>query len=191
MTKLIYVAIMSAFVNNVVLGQMFGVNAAIRGSDKISYALRLSLSVIVVTFLSSVITWPIGTYLLDRFGLPVLQMIVFLLVEALITAALLKLVKAKFHKQKKIYSQILPLIVINSAVLGIILTNVQVGYSFLRSTVNSVCGSLGFAAAVLILAGVRERIQFNDVPKPFEGVPILLVVSGLMAIAFYGFTGLI
>ena len=191
MTKLIYVAIMSAFVNNVVLGQMFGVNAVIRGSDKISYALRLSLSVIVVTFLSSVITWPIGEFLLNRFGLSVLQTLVFLLVEALIVAGLLKLVKSIFHKRKQVYSQILPLIVINSAVLGVILMNVQVGYSFLRSAVNSVCGSLGFAAAVLILAGIRERIQFNDVPRPFEGVPILLVVCGLMAIAFYGFTGLI
>ncbi|MBR2695942.1 MAG: electron transport complex subunit RsxA [Parasporobacterium sp.] len=191
MTKLIYVAIMSAFVNNVVLGQMFGVNAVIRGSEKIGYALRLSLSVIVVTFLSSVVTWPVGEFLLNRFGLSFLQPMVFLIIEAVIVLVLVKLVKVKFPKRKQVYSQILPLIVINSAVLGVILMNVQVGYSFLRSTVNSVCGGLGFAAAVIILAGVRERIRFNDVPKPFEGVPILLVVSGLMAIAFYGFTGLV
>lgn len=191
MTKLFYVAIISAFVNNVVLGQLFGVNAVLRGSDKISYALRLSLSVIVVTFLSSVITWPIGEYLLNRLGVSYLQTIVFLLVEAIIVAVLQAIVKARFSKRKQVYSRILPLIVINSAVLGVILMNVQVGYSFLRSTVNSVCGGLGFAAAVVILAGVRERIQFNDVPKPFEGVPILLVVCGLMAIAFYGFSGLI
>lgn len=191
MTKLFYVAIVSAFVNNVVLGQMFGVNAALRGSDKVTYALRLSLSVLVVTFLSSVVTWPIGEYVLNRFGLSYLQTIVFLLVEAVIVAVLGMLVKKKLSRRKQIYGQILPLIVINSAVLGVILMNVQVGYSFLRSAVNSVCGALGFAAAVVLLAGVRERIQFNDVPKPFEGVPILLVVCGLMAIAFYGFTGLI
>ena len=191
MTKLIYVAIISAFVNNVVLAQMFGVNSALQGSEKVSTALRLSLSVIVVTFISSVITWPIGEFVLNRLGVSFLQTIVFLLVEAIVVAILVKLVNTKFSKKKKIYGQILPLIVINSAVLGIILMNVQVGYSFLRSTVNSVCGALGFAAAVIILAGVRERITFNDIPKPFEGVPILLVVSGLMAIAFYGFTGLI
>lgn len=191
MTKLFYVAIISAFVNNVVLGQLFGVNAVIRGSDRISYALRLSLSVIVVTFLSSVITWPVGEYLLNRFGLSYLQPIVFLLIEAILIALLVALIRARFPKRRQVYGQILPLILINSAVLGILLMNVQVGYSFLRSAVNSVCGGLGFALAVVLLAGVRERIRFNDVPKPFEGVPILLVVCGLMAIAFYGFTGLV
>lgn len=191
MTKLIYVAIISAFVNNVVLGQMFGVNAVIRGSDKISYALRLSLCVIVVTFFSSVITWPIAQYVLQRFDLTILETLVFLLVEAIIVAVLNKLADAKLKSKRKIYSQMLPLIIINSAVLGVILNNVQVGYSFLRSAVNSFCGSLGFAIAVIILAGVRERIRYNDVPKPFEGVPILLVTAGLMAIAFYGFTGLL
>lgn len=191
MTKLIYVAIISAFVNNVVLGQMFGVNAVIRGSDKISYALRLSLCVIVVTFFSSVITWPIAQYVLQRFDLTILETLVFLLVEAIIVAVLNKLADARLKSKRKIYSQMLPLIIINSAVLGVILNNVQVGYSFLRSAVNSLCGSLGFAIAVIILAGVRERIRYNDVPKPFEGVPILLVTAGLMAIAFYGFTGLL
>ena len=191
MTKLIYVAIISAFVNNVVLGQMFGVNAAIKGSEKMSNALRLSLCVLIVTFLSSVITWPLSVFVLGKFNFEFLQTIVFLLVEAIIVAILTAIVNRWFSHRRKIYGRILPLIVINSAVLGVILTNVQVGYSFLRSAVNSVCGGLGFAIAVIILAGVRERIAFNDVPKPFEGVPILLVTSGLMAIAFYGFTGLL
>jgi len=191
MTKLIYVAIISAFVNNVVLGQMFGVNAVIRGSDKMSNALRLSLSVIVVTFLSSMITWPISEFILGKLQIRLFQTIIFLLVESIIVAVLIALVNRFFSEKRKVYGRILPLTLINSAVLGVILTNVQVGYSFLRSTVNSVCGGLGFAIAVIILAGVRERIAFNDVPKPFEGVPILLVTSGLMAIAFYGFTGLL
>ena len=191
MTKLIYVAIISAFVNNVVLGQMFGVNAVIRGSDKMSNALRLSLSVIVVTFLSSMITWPISEFILGKLQIRLFQTIIFLLVESIIVVVLIALVNRYFSEKRKVYGRILPLTLINSAVLGVILTNVQVGYSFLRSTVNSVCGGLGFAIAVIILAGVRERIAFNDVPKPFEGVPILLVTSGLMAIAFYGFTGLL
>lgn len=191
MTKLIYVAIISAFVNNVVLGQMFGVNAVIRGSDKMSNALRLSLSVIVVTFLSSMITWPISEFILGKLQIRQFQTIVFLLVESIIVSVLIALVNRFFSERRKVYGRILPLTLINSAVLGVILTNVQVGYSFLRSTVNSVCGGLGFAIAVIILAGVRERIAFNDVPKPFEGVPILLVTAGLMAIAFYGFTGLL
>ncbi|MDO4530064.1 MAG: Rnf-Nqr domain containing protein, partial [Lachnospiraceae bacterium] len=184
-------AIISAFVNNVVLGQMFGVNAVIRGSDKMSNALRLSLSVIVVTFLSSMITWPISEFILGKLQIRQFQTIVFLLIESIIVSVLIALVNRFFSEKRKVYGRILPLTLINSAVLGVILTNVQVGYSFLRSTVNSVCGGLGFAIAVIILAGVRERIAFNDVPKPFEGVPILLVTAGLMAIAFYGFTGLL
>lgn len=191
MTKLIYVAIISAFVNNVVIGQMLGVNAAMRGSDRFPTALRLSFGVLVVTFVSSAVTWPIGTFLLERFSLSYLQTIVFLAVEAVAATLFTTLVKKWWGRRRKNEASLLPLILVNSAVLGVLLTNVQVGYSFLRSMVNSVCGALGFAVAVLILAGVRERIAYNDVPKPFEGVPILLVVCGLMAIAFYGFTGLL
>ena len=191
MTKLLYVAIVSAFVNNVVIGQMLGVNAAMRGSDRFSTALKLSFGVLVVTFVSSAVTWPIGTFLLDRFSLSYLQTILFLVVEAVLATLFTTLAAKRWPRQKESYLKLLPLILINSAVIGVLLTNVQVGYSFLRSMVNSVCGAIGFAVAVLILAGVRERIAYNDVPKPFEGMPILLVVCGLMAIAVYGFTGLL
>lgn len=191
MTKLVYVAIVSAFVNNVVLGQMFGVNAFLKSSDKVINALRLSLCVTVVTFFSSVVTWPIANYVLSRFDLAFMQTIVFLLAEFLIAAFFSWFSGKTSSKKKQVYVKLFPLTAANSAVLGIILTNVQVGYSFLRSTVNSVCGCLGFAIAILILAGVRERIAFNDIPKSFEGIPILLVTGGLMAIAFYGFTGLL
>ncbi|MBR2755340.1 MAG: hypothetical protein IKD64_05940 [Lachnospiraceae bacterium] len=83
------------------------------------------------------------------------------------------------------------LVIINSAVLGIILNNVEVGYSFIRSTVFSIFGGVGFGIAMILMAGVREKIKYNDIPGPFEGVPILLVTAGLMSIAFYGFTGLL
>lgn len=191
MTKLVYVAIISAFVNNVVLGQMFGVNAALKESDRLGNALRLGVCVTVVTFLSSLVTWPVSEYLLSRFHLTYLQTIVFLVIEAVIVIVLKALTDKAAVKKAAVYSRLLPLVIINSAVLGIILTNVQVGYSFLRSAVNSLFGGLGFLLTVILLAGVRERIKYNDVPKPFEGVPILLVTAGLMAIAFYGFTGLI
>ena len=89
------------------------------------------------------------------------------------------------------YRELMSLVLINSAVLGIILNNVVVGYSFIRSTVFAIFGSVGFGIAMIIMAGVREKITYNDVPQPFEGVPILLVTAGLMSIAFYGFTGLL
>ena len=89
------------------------------------------------------------------------------------------------------YKELLALVIINSAVLGIILNNVEVGYSFIRSTVFSIFGGVGFGIAMILMAGVREKIKYNDIPGPFEGVPILLVTAGLMSIAFYGFTGLL
>lgn len=191
MTKLIYVAIISAFVNNVVISQGLGINVALDGSKKMSTALRLSLGVLIITLLSSVITWPIGNYVFERFGLSFLNSFCFLIIEAVIAWVLLRLVKALSEKSYENYKAIFSMIAINSAVLGCIQNNVVVGYSFIRSTVNSFFGAVGFGIVVIILSGIRERIQYNDVPKPFEGVPILLVSAGLIALAFYGFTGMI
>ncbi len=191
MTKLIYVAIISAFVNNVVLSQGLGVDTALDGSKNMATSLRLSPGVLVITLVSSLITWPFGNYIFEKFGLSFLNSFCFLIIEAIIVWLFIKLVKVisvkTFEKYKALYS----MIAVNSAVLGCIQNNVTVGYSFLRSTVNSFFGAVGFGIVVIILTGIRERIQYNDIPKPFEGVPILLVSAGLMAIAFYGFTGMI
>ena len=191
MTKLIYVAIISAFVNNVVLSQGLGVDSAIEGSEKMSTALRLSLGVLVITFVSSLVTWPLGNYLLEKFGLSFLNSFCFLIIGTILVWVFIKLMKLKSEKTYLKYKSLFSMIAINSAVLGCIQNNIIVGYSFLRSMVNSFFGALGFGIVVILLTGIRERIQYNDIPRPFEGVPILLVSSGLMAIAFYGFTGMI
>ena len=191
MTKLIYAAIISAFVNNLVLTRTFGTNSLLRDSKDYGTALRLGGGILVVTFLTSVITWPIGRYLLERFNLPELETILFLVIEAVLIWVILALIKKiSVDKYEKLHP-LFTLIIANSAVLGIILNNVNVGYSFIRSTVFSIFGAIGFGIALILMAGVRERIRYNDVPQPFEGVPILLVTAALMAIAFYGFTGLI
>ena len=191
MTKLIYAAIISAFVNNLVLTRTFGTNSLIRDSKDYGTALRLSGGILVITTLTSVITWPLGRYVLERFHLSALETILFLLIEAILVWIILALVKKiSVPKYEKLHPM-LTLVIVNSAVLGIILNNVSVGYSFIRSTVFSIFGAIGFGIALILMAGVRERIRYNDVPGPFEGVPILLVTAALMAIAFYGFTGLI
>ena len=191
MTKLIYAAIISAFVNNLVLTRTFGTNSLIRDSKDYGTALRLGGGILVITTLTSVITWPLGRYVLERFHLSALETILFLLIEAILVWIILALVKKiNVSKYEKLHP-LLTLVIVNSAVLGIILNNVSVGYSFIRSTVFSVFGAIGFGIALILMAGVRERIRYNDVPGPFEGVPILLVTAALMAIAFYGFTGLI
>ena len=191
MTKLIYAAIISAFVNNLVLTRTFGTNSLIRDSKDYGTALRLGGGILVITTLTSVITWPLGRYVLERLHLSALETILFLLIEAILVWIILALVKKiSVSKYEKLHP-LLSMVIVNSAVLGIILNNVSVGYSFIRSTVFSIFGAIGFGIALILMAGVRERIRYNDVPGPFEGVPILLVTAALMAIAFYGFTGLI
>lgn len=191
MTKFIYVALITAFVNNVFLSSSLGVKATLDGSNSIKNSLKISISVIIVTTLSSVITWPINEFVLVKFDLEFLQIVIFLMIEFMICAVAKTIIKRTSPELNRSFGNIPFLIPINSAVLGIILTNVQTGYGFLRSTVNSFFGALGFAIAFVILAGIREKIKFNDVPSPFEGTPILLVTAGLMAIAFYGFSSLI
>ena len=191
MTKLIYAAIISAFVNNLVLTRTFGANSLIKDSKDYGSALRLSGGILVITTLTSVLTWPLGRYVLEKFHLASLETIVFLMIETILVWIILALVKKISASKYEKLHPLLTMVIVNSAVLGLILNNVSVGYSFIRSTVFSIFGAIGFGIALLLMAGVRERIRYNDVPQPFEGVPILLVTAALMAIAFYGFTGLI
>ncbi len=191
MTKLFYAAIIAAFVNNLVLTQSLGMDSFIRNSKDLATSVRISVSVLFVTVISSLITWPIGRYVLDKLQISFLSTILFLLVEAALVWFVLFVMKKISVNLYDHYKELLALIIINSAVLGIILNNVEVGYSFIRSTVFSIFGAVGFGIAMILMAGVREKIKYNDIPGPFEGVPILLVTAGLMSIAFYGFTGLL
>lgn len=191
MSKFIYIAIISAFVNNLVLSQTLGLSIVIEGSQKIKTSIKLSLGVLVITVLSSVITWPLNHFILEKLNITFIQTLVFLLVLVFLVWGMLAVIKrisyVFYEDNKKLFS----MIIVNSAVMGVLLTNVQVGYSFLRSSLNAGCGAIGFGIAMIIMAGVRDRIQYNDIPRPFEGVPILLVTAGLMSIAFYGFSALI
>lgn len=191
MTKLFYAAIIAAFVNNLVLTQSLGMDSLIRHSKDLVTSIRISVGVLVVTVVSSLITWPIGRYILDKLQISFLSTVLFLLIVAALVWLILYAMKKISTNMYEHYRELMSLIIINSAVLGIILNNVEVGYSFIRSTVFSIFGAIGFGIAMIIMAGVREKIKYNDVPQPFEGVPILLVTAGLMSIAFYGFTGLL
>lgn len=191
MTKLFYAAIIAAFVNNLVLTQSLGMDSFIRNSKDLATSVRIAVSVLFVTVISSLITWPIGRFVLDKLQISFLSTILFLLVEAALVWFVLFVMKKISVNLYDHYKELLALIIINSAVLGIILNNVEVGYSFIRSTVFSIFGAVGFGIAMILMAGVREKIKYNDIPGPFEGVPILLVTAGLMSIAFYGFTGLL
>ncbi|MBD5087580.1 MAG: electron transport complex subunit RsxA [Clostridiales bacterium] len=191
MQQLALILVASALVNNVVLSQFLGICPFLGVSKKISTAAGMGMAVVFVMTLASGITSCIYQFLLKPNNLDYLNTIVFILV----IAALVQFVEMVLKKtMKSLYNALgvyLPLITTNCAVLGIAIINVQKEYNILTSIVNGFGTAVGFTIAIVILAGVRERMEDNDIPESFKGTPIVLVTAGLMAIAFCGFAGLI
>ena len=200
MKELLLVAIGSALVNNVVLSQFLGLCPFLGVSKKVETSAGLGAAVIFVITIASFVTSVIYKFILanEHFiinGKPVdlafLQTIVFILVIAALVQFVEMFLKKSMPSLYEALGVYLPLITTNCAVLGVALTNVQKGYDILTSVVNGVGISVGFTIAIIMLAGIREKIEHNDVPYSFQGSPIVLITSGLMAIAFFGFSGLI
>ncbi len=191
MKELILILIGSAFVNNVVLSQFLGLCPFLGVSKKTNTAASMGAAVTFVIMIASAVTYAIQYLVLIPLGMGYMQTIVFILV----IAALVQMIETMLKKvSPAIYSALgvyLPLITTNCAVLGVAISNIQEGYSFAESMMNSLGISLGFLVAIVIMAGIRERIEGNDIPKAFRGMPIVLITAGLMAIAFCGFAGII
>lgn len=191
MQQLALILVASALVNNVVLSQFLGICPFLGVSKKINTAAGMGMAVVFVITLASGITSCIYQFMLKPYNLDYLNTIVFILV----IAALVQFVEMVLKKtMKSLYNALgvyLPLITTNCAVLGIAIINVQKEYDILTSIVNGFGTAVGFTIAIVILAGVRERMEDNDIPESFKGTPIVLVTAGLMAIAFCGFAGLI
>ena len=191
MKELLIIAIGSALVNNVVLSQFLGLCPFLGVSKKVKTAGGMGAAVIFVITLASFVAAIIYEGVLVRFDITYLKTIVFILVIAALVQFVemfLKKFMVSLYESLGVY---LPLITTNCAVLGIALVNVQKSYSILTSVVNGFATAVGFTIAIVILAGIREKIEYNDIPRPFQGMPIVLVTAGLMAIAFCGFSGLL
>lgn len=189
--KIILIAVSAALVNNVVLSQFLGLCPFLGVSKNIKSAAGMGVAVIFVIAISSAVSGLIYQFILVPFHLEYLQTIVFILVIAALVQFVemfLKKVMPALHQTLGVY---LPLITTNCAVLGVALNNVTAEYNFLESIVNGVGTAVGFTIAIVILAGLREKMEDNDIPAPFRGMPIVLLTAGLMAIAFMGFSGLI
>lgn len=191
MTELILIAIGSALVNNVVLSQFLGLCPFLGVSKKIDTAAGMGGAIIFVLTISSAVTSLIYTFILEKAGLTYLKTIVFILVIAALVQFVEMFLKKSMPSLYQSLGVYLPLITTNCAVLGVAITNVQKEYNFVESVVNGFATAVGFTIAIVILAGLRERMEYNDVPKSFQGMPIVLITAGLMAIAFFGFSGLI
>lgn len=191
MKEMILILIGSALVNNVVLSQFLGLCPFLGVSKKTKTAASMGAAVIFVIMIASAVTFAVQYLVLEPLGMEYMQTIVFILV----IAALVQMIEMILKKiSPPIYAALgvyLPLITTNCAVLGVAITNIQNGSTFGESMVNSLGTSVGFLIAIVIMAGIRERLEGNDIPKAFQGMPIVLITSGLMAIAFCGFAGII
>ena len=191
MKSLLLIAIGSALVNNVVLSQFLGLCPFLGVSKKVETAAGMGAAVLFVITIASAVTNLIYTFLLVLTDLTYLNTIVFILVIAALVQFVEMVLKKSMPALYESLGVFLPLITTNCAVLGSALTNVQNDYSFIASVVNGIGISLGFLIAIVILAGIREKMEYNNIPESFKGMPITLLTAGLMAIAFFGFSGLI
>ena len=191
MKELLLIAIGSALVNNVVLSQFLGLCPFLGVSKKVETSAGMGAAVIFVITIASAVTSLVYTGILVNLHLEYLQTIVFILVIAALVQFVEMFLKKSMPSLYEALGVYLPLITTNCAVLGVALTNVTKSYNFVQRVVNGIGISVGFTIAIVMLAGVREKIEHNDVPYSFQGSPIVLITSGLMAIAFFGFSGLI
>jgi electron transport complex protein RnfA len=187
---LISLALSAILVQNFILVKFLGICPFLGVSKKMDTALGMGLAVVFVMGLASMFTWLVNTFLLERFELQYMQTVAYIL----IIAALVQFVEMFLKKAvPALYTALgiyLPLITTNCAVLGVALLNTQSKFGFVESTAYGVFSGLGFTLAIVLFSSIRERLEFAECPKAFEGIPIALVTAGLLAMAFMGFSGL-
>lgn len=191
MKELILLAVGAAFVNNVVLSQFLGICPFLGVSKDVKTAAGMGSAVIFVITIASFVTSLIYKFILVPVHFEYLQTIVFILVIAALVQFVEMFLKKAMPPLYNALGVYLPLITTNCAVLGVALVNVQKSYNILEGVINGLATSTGFLIAIVLMAGIREKIEHNDITESFQGTPIVLVTAGLMAIAFFGFAGLI
>lgn len=189
--ELILLLIGAALVNNVILSRFLGLCPFLGVSKKVETSTGMGAAVIFVISLSSAMSSLIYTNILAPFGLDYLKTIVFILLIAALVQFVEMVLKKNMPSLYESLGVYLPLITTNCAVLGVAIDNVSKKHNFLQSLTYGIGTAIGFTIAIVLMAGIREKIEFNDIPENFKGMPIVLVTAGLMAIAFFGFKGLI
>ena len=191
LTAAFYIVLSAIITNNYVLSKFLGICPFLGVSKKLDNALGMSVAVIIVMVIATAVTWPIQTYLLDPRGIGYMQTIVFILVIAALVQMIeifLKKYIPSLHKALGIY---LPLITTNCAVLGVCVLNIDNGYNFLQSILNSFGSGVGFTLAMFLFAGVRSKIETNDYPEAFKGIASTLVAASITSLCFLGFSGML
>ncbi|MBT3173869.1 MAG: RnfABCDGE type electron transport complex subunit A [Lentimicrobiaceae bacterium] len=185
------IVIGSIFVSNIVLAQFLGICPFVGVSGKVSTSLGMGGAVLFVMTLATMSTWILQYYVLNPYGLGFMQTIVFILV----IASLVQMVEIILKKvSPSLYSALgvfLPLITTNCAVLGVAILTIQKEFNLMEGVVFAIANAVGFTLAIVLFAGIREHLDLMEVPKEMKGVPIALVVAGILALSFFGFTGLV
>lgn len=190
MTQILMIMLAAILTENFIFIKFMGICPFLGVSDKADKALGMSFAVTFVMTLSSAVTWAVYYYLLVPLGLEYLQTVAFILVIASLVQFIEMFLKRFVPALYSSLGIFLPLITTNCAVLGAALLNITNGYTFIQSVVFGFSAAVGFMVAVLIFAGVREKLRFSNVPKSFKGMPIALVAAGLIAMVFSGFSGI-
>ena len=186
-----YIVLSAIITNNYVLAKFLGICPFLGVSKKLDSAMGMSVAVIFVMVIATAVTWPIQTYLLDPHGIGFMQTIIFILVIAALVQMIeifLKKYIPALHKSLGIY---LPLITTNCAILGVCVLNIDNGYGFLQSMLNSFGSGVGFLLAMFLFAGVRSKIETNDYPEAFKGVASTLIAASITSLCFLGFSGML
>ncbi|SFG57205.1 electron transport complex protein RnfA [Lachnospiraceae bacterium C7] len=191
MKELLLIAVGSAIVNNVVLSQFLGICAFLGVSKKKETAAGMGGAVVFVITISAFITSLIYKFILEPLDLVYLKTIVFILVIAALVQFVEMFLKKSIPSLYKALGVYLPLITTNCAVLGVALNSVTYEYNVLESVVYGFATGIGFLIAIVLMAGIREKIEYNDIPKTFQGTATVLLTACLMSIAFMGFSGMI
>ncbi|RBP46721.1 electron transport complex subunit RsxA [Garciella nitratireducens] len=191
MTHLLIILFAGIFVNNYVLVQFLGICPFLGVSKQVETALGMGMAVTFVMGVASAVTWIVQEFILVPLGIEYMQTIAFILV----IASLVQFVEMVIQKSSPTLYQalgvFLPLITTNCAVLGAAILNIDSEYNLIEAIVNGIGSALGFTLAIVLIAGIRERLAISSVPKALEGFPIALLTAGLMSIAFMGFQGLL
>ena len=191
MASLMLIAIGSALCSNVVLSQFLGICSFLGVSKKTETAAGMGGAVVFVITIASFVAGLLYKFILVPTHFEYLKTIVFILVIAALVQIVEMFLKKFVPSLYKALGVYLPLITTNCAVLGVALTNVQDEYNIFQGTINGFDTAVGFTISITLMAGIREKIQYNDIPDAFKGFPTVLLTAGLMAIAFFGFSGLI
>ncbi len=189
--EFVTILVSAILVNNFVLSRFLGICPFLGVSKQVETAFGMGAAVTFVMTISSVITYFVQTLILDKFGLGYLQTIAFILVIAALVQFVEMFVKKASPTLYQALGVYLPLITTNCAVLGLAILNIQMELTLMKTITHAVGAAIGFTLAIVLFAGIRERLALADVPESLQGFPIALITAGLMSIAFLGFTGLV